>query len=263
MSDAWLELGRRAPGSALVGGVEVRRGSRVRLRPHAGADPLDLAVDGRTAVVESVEEDMDGALHLAVVVEEDPGRDVGGRRRPGRRMFFAPGEVEPLDGPAGAPARRVLVAGIGNVFMGDDGFGVEVVRRLAARSPRAGVEVRDFGIRGMDLVYALADFDVAILVDATPRGAPPGTVALIEADVDADAVSLDTHGMDPVSVLALARRLGPVPERVLVVGCEPAARMTGAEDEVVVEISPPVRAAVDEAVALVESVLDELEEASP
>jgi hydrogenase maturation protease len=260
VSDAWLELGRTAPASALVDGVEVRRGSRVRLRPRAGADVMDLALAGRTAVVDSVEEDMDGALHLAVLVEDDPGRDVGGARRPGRRMFFAPGEVEPLEGRA---PKRVLVAGIGNVFMGDDGFGVEVARRLGERPPRAGVDVRDFGIRGMDLVYAMQDYDVAILVDATPRGEAPGTVALIEPDLDAGVLSLDTHGMDPVKVLALARRLGPVPERVLVVGCEPATRMTGDEDEVVVEISPPVRAALDAAVALVESVLDELEEASP
>jgi hydrogenase maturation protease len=115
----------------------------------------------------------------------------------------------------------------------------------------------------MDLVYALQDYDVAILVDATPRGAAPGTVTLIEPELDPDAVALDTHGMDPVKVLALARRLGPVPARVLVVGCEPAIRMTGEEEDVVVEISAPVRAALDDAVALVESVLDELEEASP
>jgi hydrogenase maturation protease len=214
-------------------------------------------------VVDALEEDTEGALHLAVIVDDDPGRDVGGPRRPGRRLFFAPGEVEPLTGPAAAPARRVLVAGIGNVFMGDDGFGVEVARRLAERAPRPGVDVRDFGIRGMDLVYALAGYDVAILVDATPRGEAPGTVTLIEPELDPGAVALDTHGMDPVKVLALAARLGPVPERVLVVGCEPATRMTGDEEDVVVEISPPVRAALDDAVALVESVLDELEEASP
>jgi hydrogenase maturation protease len=263
MSDAWIELGRTAPASALVDGVEVRRGSRVRLRPREGADVMDLAVAGRTAVVDSVEEDMEGALHLTVIVEDDPGGDVGGLRRPGRRMFFSTGEVEPLEGPSAMPSRRILVAGIGNVFMGDDGFGVEVARRLAERPLRPGVDVRDFGIRGMDLVYAMQDYDAAVFVDATPRGEPPGTVTLIEPELEPGAVSLDTHGMDPVRVLALARELGPVPERLLVVGCEPETRMTGDEDEVVVEISAPVRAAFDEAVRLVESVLDELEEASP
>lgn len=248
MSDAWLELGRTVPASVVVAGVELRRGSRVRLRPRPGADAIDVAVVGRTAVVESVEEDMEGALHLAVALENDPGDP----RRPGRRMFFAPGEVEPLGEP---PPRRILVAGIGNVFMGDDGFGVEVARRLAERSPRPGVDVRDFGIRGMDLVFALQDYDVALFVDATPRGAPPGTLHLIEPELDPGAVSLDTHGMDPVRVLALARELGPIPERVLVVGCEPAG------DEVLTGLSAPVRSALDAAVELVESLLEK--EASP
>lgn len=263
MSDGWIELGRKPPASTLVDGVELRRGSRVRLRPRAGADVLDLTLAGRTAVVDAVEEDTDGALYLAVILEDDPGRDVGGLRRPGRRLFFSTGEVEPLAAPAAAPPRRVLVAGIGNVFMGDDGFGVEIARRLAARSLRPGVDVRDFGIRGMDLVFALQDYDAAIFVDATPRGEPPGTLQVIEPELEPGAVSLDTHGMDPVRVLALARELGPVPERLLVVGCEPATRMTGDEDEVVSELSPQVRGALDEAVQLVESLLDELEEASP
>jgi hydrogenase maturation protease len=262
-SDAWIELGRRVPASVLVDGVELRRGSRVRLRPREGGDAIDLAVAGRTAVVDSIEEDTEGALHVAVIVEDDPGCDVGGLRRPGRRMFFSTGEVEPLDGSGSAPPRRVLVAGIGNVFMGDDGFGVEVARRLAERPLRSGVDVRDFGIRGMDLVFAMQDYDVAIFVDATPRGEPPGTLHVIEPELEPEAVSLDMHGMDPVRMLGLARELGPVPERLLVVGCEPATRMTGDEEDVVVEISAPVRAALDAAVRLVESLLDELEETSP
>lgn len=232
---------------------ELRRGSRVRLRPRAGADVMDLAVAGRTAVVDAVEQDMEGALHVAVLLDDDPGRDLGALRR---RLFFATDEVEPI----GGVTRRVLVAGIGNVFMADDGFGVEVARRLAERTARPGVDVRDFGIRGMDLVFALREYDVAILVDVAPLGDAPGTVRLIEPELEPDAVSLDTHGMDPVKVLALARELGPVPGRVLVVGCEPELRMNGDEEEVVVELSPPVRAAVDAAVRLVESLLDELEE---
>jgi hydrogenase maturation protease len=260
MSEGWIELGRRPPASVVIDGVEVRRGSRVRLHPRAGGDMIDVALAGRTAVVDAVEEDTESALRLAVIVEDDPGRDVGGLRRPGRRMFFETAEVEPLGDAAAAAARRVLVAGIGNVFMGDDGFGVEVARRLADRPLRQGVDVRDFGIRGMDLVYALQDYDVAIFVDAAPLGRTPGTLEVIEPELEPDRLSLDTHGMDPVRVLTLARELGPVPERVLVVGCEPATPAMSGDDEIVAELSPPVRAAIDDAVRLVGSLLDELEE---
>lgn len=157
--------------------------------------------------------------------------------------------------------RRVLVAGIGNVFLGDDGFGVEVVRRLAGRRLPEGVEVRDFGIRGMDLAYALGEgFDLVVMLDATPRGGEPGTVYLIEPDVedDAEGVSLDTHGMDPVKVIKLSRALGSVPGRTLVVGCEPGSVPGGEDyDEMLMELSAPVRAAVDGAVGLVESLVGE------
>ena len=105
---------------------------------------------------------------------------------------------------------RILVAGIGNIFLGDDGFGCEVVRRLAEREPPEGVEIVDFGIRGMDLAYALMDpYEAVVFVDAVPRGEGPGTVYLIEAEVPEEGeVALDTHGMDPVNVIRLARVLG-------------------------------------------------------
>src|SRR3712207_6645350 len=112
-------------------------------------------------------------------------------------------------------SKRILVAGIGNIFLGDDGFGVEVVRRLAGRELPAGVDVQDFGIRGLDLMYALGDgYDAAVLVDAVPRGEPPGTLSVIEPEPEADDVPLDAHGMDPAKVLALAQQLGDVPEKV-------------------------------------------------
>jgi len=241
-----------------VGGIEVGRGTRVVLRPRPGADIFDQAIAGKVAVVDRVDEDMEGLVQLAVVVEDDPGRDMGEMRQPGHRFFFSPEEVEPLAGQA-RPALRVLVAGIGNIFMGDDGFGVEVARRLADRELPDGVEVADFGIRGMDLMYALGeDYDAAVFVDAVPHGEPPGTLSLIEPDVAGGVGPLDAHGMDPVKVLALARQLGDVPDRILVVGCEPAVRMTGDEEELVGELSEPVRAAVPEAVRLVESTVQEL-----
>ena len=113
----------------------------------------------------------------------------------------------------------------------------------------------------MDLVFALGeDYDVAVFVDAVPKGEEPGTLFVIEPDLDDEEVevTLDAHGMDPVKVLALARQLGPVPERILVVGCEPLVSMSGDEEDLVGELSEPVRMAVDEAVELVESVLGEL-----
>ena len=242
-----------------MGGVEVGRGSRVVLRPGAGADIFDHAIAGRVAVVERVDEDMEGLVQLAVVVEDDPGRDLGEMRQPGHRFFFSPEEVEPLAGQP-QPAMRVLVAWIGNVFMADDGFGVEVARRLTERTFPPGVDVADFGIRGMDLMYALGEgYDAAVFVDAVPRGEPPGTLSVIEPRLDGGGEApLDAHGMDPVKVLALAREIGDVPERVLIVGCEPAVRMTGDEEELVGELSEPVKAAVPAAVEMVESLLEDL-----
>jgi hydrogenase maturation protease len=255
----WEELERPGPDAVTVGGVELRRGSRVRLSPRAGGDVFDVALAGQTAVIEKIEQDTDGSLALAVTVEGDPGRDLGQARQPGHRFFFSVDEVEPLGrAEASAAGVQLLVAGIGNVFLGDDGFGVAVVDRLSRVELPAGVSVADFGIRGMDLAYALADYDAAILVDAVPRGGSPGTVYVIEAELDEIEPTLDTHGMDPVKVLSLARELGGVPERVIVVGCEPQTAISAEDEEILVALSEPVRAAVDEAARVVESLLAEL-----
>jgi len=157
--------------------------------------------------------------------------------------------------------KRVLVAGVGNIFLGDDGFGVEVVRRLAEHEMPEGVEVKDFGIRGMDLAYALhEDYEAVVFVDAVPRGEEPGTVYLIEPEIEDDGeVSLDTHGMDPVKVIKLSRALGAKPTRTLVVGCEPRVVLSGEDyDDMLMELSEPVQAAVGEAVKLVESLVEEI-----
>lgn len=156
---------------------------------------------------------------------------------------------------------RILVGCIGNIFLGDDGFGVEVARRLVGRELPEGVEVADFGIRGLDLVYALQeDYGAVILVDALPRGGEPGTVYLIEAEIEAEGeVELDTHSMDPVKAIRLARAMGAEPVRTLVVGCEPGVVLQGESyEDVLVELSQPVQAAVEEAVELVESLVEEL-----
>jgi len=156
-------------------------------------------------------------------------------------------------------SKRILVAGIGNIFLGDDGFGVEVVRRLAGRELPEGVEVVDFGIRGLDLAYALQEeYELVVFVDATPRGQEPGTVYLIEPEIEEDGeMSLDTHGMDPVKVIKLSRALGARPTRTLVVGCEPQVVSGEDYDDMLMELSEPVRAAVGEAVRLVRSLVEE------
>ena len=162
---------------------------------------------------------------------------------------------------------RILIAGIGNVFLGDDGFGVEVVKRLAGRELPEGVEVADFGIRGMDLAYALQeDYEAIIFVDAISRGEKPGTVYLLEPEIVEDGeVMLDAHGMDPVKVIKLARALGAKRTRTLVVGCEPQVvpgRRGGPEthpyDDMLMGLSEPVSAAVEEAVKVVESLIEEV-----
>ncbi|MBX6764589.1 MAG: hydrogenase maturation protease [Rubrobacteraceae bacterium] len=158
-------------------------------------------------------------------------------------------------------SKRILVAGVGNVFLGDDGFGVEVAKRLEERELPEGVEVGDFGIRGMDLVYALQEgYEAIIFVDAVPRGGEPGTVYLIEPRIEEEGeVVLDAHGMDPVRVMRLARAMGAPPARVLVVGCEPE-KVMGEEDpeEMAMGLSEPVEAALREAVEMVEALTREL-----
>lgn len=257
----WEELERPAPDSVTVHGVELRKGSRVRLAPLAGRDVFDLALAGKEAIVEGIDQDYEDKLYLAVTLEDDPGRDLGEERQPGHRFFFALDEVEPLaDDRGAAPSgKRVLVAGIGNIFLGDDGFGVEAVTRLARGKLPHGVDAIDFGIRGMDLAYALQeDYDAAIFIDAVPRGEAPGTLYVIEPELPDGEGPLDAHGMDPVKVLALARKLGGVPDRILVVGCEPRTSMSVENEELLVDLSEPVRGALDEAVRLVESLLEEL-----
>ncbi len=168
-----------------------------------------------------------------------------------------------------APAdRRVLVAGIGNLLLSDDGFGVEVVRALRERELPPGVELMDTGIRGMHLAYQLLDgYAALVLVDTVQRGDPPGTLYTLEHDLDTPApdsasdagpAAWDAHGMDPAAVLAqldaLAASMGiarPV-GRVLVVGCEPAQLVEG------IGLSEPVAAAVEPAADAVVALLAEV-----
>ncbi|MEU1710339.1 hydrogenase maturation protease [Streptomyces sp. NPDC005706] len=148
-----------------------------------------------------------------------------------------------------APPGRLLVAGVGNIFLGDDAFGPEVITALDRRPLPPGATVRDFGIRGMDLAYALlGGCAIAVLVDAAARGHRPGTLTLLEAEPPDASVAPEAHGLDPEKVLALATHLGEEPlPRVLVLACEPAVLPSGDED-ILPGLSAPVREAVDRAV---------------
>jgi hydrogenase maturation protease len=248
----WHELERRAHDQVVVAGVVVGRGSLVRLRPRTRRDNWDVRLTGRVGRVESVEEDGEGNLLIRVSPEDGPGGDPDGVR-PGHRFFFAPDELEPL------PTVRVLVAGIGNVLLGDDGFGCHVVARLAeeARMPPE-TALADFGVQGLDLAYALAGYDVAVLVDALPIGEPPGTLRVIEPQLEDGAASAET-GIDPGKVLQLAHVLDTLPGRLLVVACQPERigdPDTG--DDHGSELSVPVAAAVSDAVRLVRELVAQL-----
>ncbi|MFI2435976.1 hydrogenase maturation protease [Streptomyces sp. NPDC018693] len=156
---------------------------------------------------------------------------------------------------------RLLVAGVGNIFLADDAFGPEVITALREHPLPARVVVRDFGIRGLDLAYALLDgHDAVVLVDAAPRGHPPGTLSLVAPEPPpavADTAP-EAHGMDPVKVLAMAARLadGPLP-RVVLLACEPE-RLPDHDADVVDGLSAPVRAAVAAAVPLLHTVVRRL-----
>jgi len=154
----------------------------------------------------------------------------------------------------------ILVAGIGNIFKGDDGFGVAVAQRLARRELPPGVKVVDFGIRGLDLTYALLDgYQAVVMIDSAQRGERPGTVYVIEPELqphdDAQNREFSPHELDPAKVLRLARYLGGECQRVVIVACEP---LTFGGEDGAMGLSQVVAAAVEPAIATVEEVLGEL-----
>jgi hydrogenase maturation protease len=201
-------------------------------------------------------------VHVCVVVDDDPGRDIGLLRQPGHRFFFATDEVKPVPAAEQLPAvqtKRILIAGIGNIFLADDGFGVEVAGRLANRTLPAGVKVADFGIRGFDLACALMEgYETTILVDAYPGDGDPGTIFVVELDLKdlnspaAGEGLMDPHAMNPLNVLRMAASMGGELKRVLLVGCVPA---TLGPDEGQMGLSETVTAAIDEAVKVVDSLV--------
>ena len=157
----------------------------------------------------------------------------------------------------------ILVAGVGNIFLGDDAFGVEVARALLQRALPCDVVVKDFGIRGFDLAYALLDpWAAVILVDALSRGELPGTLFVMEpelramGDPSAAGMDLNPHGMDPVRVLNMAASISVITARILVVGCEP--HDFGDELEGRMGLSPQVQMAVSEACWVVEGLIGKI-----
>jgi hydrogenase maturation protease len=167
--------------------------------------------------------------------------------------------MDPTESSLDRGDRRVLVAGIGNIFLSDDGFGVEVAQRLLTRPVPEGVHVEDFGIRGVHLAYELLDgYETLVLVDAVPMGEAPGTVALLEPELseleigDDPAPTLEAHSMSPGVVFDMLAGLGGKVDRILIVGCEPATVEEG------IGLSDVVAASVDRAIAAVDDVLAEL-----
>lgn len=157
----------------------------------------------------------------------------------------------------------ILVAGIGNIFKGDDAFGTEVARRLIARPQPDGVKVVDFGIRGIDLTYALLDgYDAAILIDTAQRGETPGAVSVVVPDALSSEplgphdLVLELHALDPVKVLKVVTAMGGGCRNVLLVACEPVT--FGDEETGAMGLSPEVAAAVDIAIPIVERLVGEL-----
>ena len=152
--------------------------------------------------------------------------------------------------------KRILIAGVGNIFMGDDAFGVETARCLMTAHLPEGVRVKDFGIRSFDLAYSLMDgYDAVILVDATPRGQTPGMVYLIEPGMDqlnpSDA-PMNSHSMDLMRALELAKSLGAHFGQLYLVGCEPEILET---ENGLIGLSPKVQAAVPVATELIQSLV--------
>jgi hydrogenase maturation protease len=157
---------------------------------------------------------------------------------------------------------QILIAGIGNIFLGDDAFGSEVARKLQQLQLPEAVRVVDFGIRGFDLAYALLDgYEVTILIDATPRGDAPGTIYTIEPDLSeldelpVEDQMVETHGMNPMKVLAMVKSMGGTFRKVLLIGCEPTPLQS---EDGELGLSNPVELAVDEAVSMIENMVNEM-----
>jgi hydrogenase maturation protease len=238
-----------------VGGWRVTKGTQVRLRLQRRADAMDMFLAGQTATVAAVYRDLEDQAHIAVTIDAAGATDL--HEANGRYFYFRPDEIEVLgvgaEVPVGTPearAPRVLVAGVGNIFLGDDGFGPAVIQRLSSRALPMWVKIEDFGIRSVHLAYELLgaspSYEATIIIDAVARGGAPGTLYVLEPEVDEIRMEApDAHGASVEAVLGFLKGMGARPGRVRIVGCE-AASVTpemGLSDE--------VARAVDDAAELV------------
>jgi hydrogenase maturation protease len=170
-------------------------------------------------------------------------------------------EINYLHGPTGERVRKILVAGIGNAWMGDDGFGAEVVKRLGDVELPRGVAVMDFGTGGLNLAYeVMRGYDALLILDISEQGGTPGTLYVIEADEDSveagieDGDTLNPHGMDPKTMLRFVKSIGAWPGKVLVIACEPQTVA-----EIGFQLSESVAGALEPAVDLVVKTITELQ----
>jgi hydrogenase maturation protease len=244
-----LGVGDRPTERIRVGDRWITLGSRVRLRPRRRADAHDMFIDGRLATVEKIVTTVEGDTMLGVTLVEDPAAPL--HRWYGRFQYFDVAEVEVADRAASAPFPRVLVAGVGNLFLGDDGFGPEVARALQCEPLPDGVRVHDYGVGGIHLAYDVCDgVDVLVLVDTLNRDDTPGALFLLEVGEDElPATCVDAHAMDPAAMLATVETLGGTRPRTLLVGCVPSTLQEG------IGLSKPVAAAVVPAVAAVRELI--------
>ncbi|MGH9945592.1 MAG: hydrogenase maturation protease [Pyrinomonadaceae bacterium] len=157
--------------------------------------------------------------------------------------------------------QSILIACIGNIFLGDDAFGCEVAKLLAERKLPDEVKLVDFGIRSFDLAYALMEgYETTIFVDAAPRGGEPGTVYVIEPDeaqidaIETESTMFEPHGMNPMKVLSMVKSLGGDFKKIVVVGCEP--QFTGEDGDGYMGLSQPVEASLGKAVEVIESLVE-------
>ena len=243
---------------ATIDGVTFRRGAKLVLRPGVDRDLYDRMLDGRVATLERIYLDYDDRVYLGVTVDDDPGQAL--MRETGRYLFFFAHEVRL----AAREVGQILVAGIGNAWLQDDGFGGEVARRLQQHELPAGVTVLDAGTGGLDLAYeVMRGYEALVLLDISRQGGEPGSLYVIEPDPEdvggqlADGEAIDPHAMDPRTVLRFVKLVGGWPGKVVVIACEP-----GEVGDVGLGLTPAVQDAVERATELVLETLARLRTAA-